>query len=134
MREIDATERALRVERCLALADLAVDGLGWRIASSAFVERWKRDEAELTARGYRGLYNRFGDLLVSCWPIAQQLAEATATPPFIEKVDPETGEITSTPALAESYPHIRRRKKIQRRKELNTRPAAAEVAGVKVAS
>lgn len=97
--DIDA-EHALRVERCLAPVDLKTDGFGWRVASPAFVDRWKRDEAELIARGYHGLWNKFGDLLVSCWPIAQQLIEATETPPFIETVDiidPETDEISSTP-------------------------------------
>lgn len=51
-------ERSLRIERSIAPADLKADGFGWRIASPAFVERWKLEDAELTARGYRVLYNR----------------------------------------------------------------------------
>jgi hypothetical protein len=39
------------------------------------------------------------------WPIEKQLAEAFPKPPFVETIDPETGEITST------LPHRRRRRR-----------------------
>jgi hypothetical protein len=115
-------DREQRIERNISPVDLK-EGFGWRIASPAFVERWRREEDELTARGYRVLSNRFGDLLVSYWPAEKQAVDA-AEPHFTETVDLETGEIIRTSALAGNGPHGRGREKMQRRRERKARRAA----------
>jgi hypothetical protein len=145
--------RELRINSGIAPVDLR-EGFGWRVATPAFVERWGQEEA---ARGYRVLWNRFGDMLVSYWPAAKQAADAAKASsllvktrpraaqrsgswrdeprfrhmtkvatlpaakqpqsiasasalPFTETIDPETGEITTTPAAARG-PHGRRRRR-----------------------
>lgn len=78
------TEHATAFALSLGLdqaADLRSEGFGWRVATDAFVARWQREQAELTAIGYRVCWNKLGEMLVMCWPVAKQLEDASIEAP-----------------------------------------------------
>ena len=104
-----------RVEHATAFAlslglDQAVDkgteGFGWRVATEAFVARWQREQVELTAIGYQVCWNKHGDMLVMCWPVAKQIEDATAGAPEgfkVARAAPQRSPARLPPDSAPAY-------------------------------